>query len=51
MTLFRISYQNAQDPVIRNKRARIKANTEAEAIEIVKAYGDLIAIFKVENLG
>ena len=48
MITFRISYQNASDKVIRNKRARIKANTEAEAVAIVQAYGDLIAIFKIE---
>lgn len=51
MTLFRISYQNTLDPVIRNRRARVKANTEAEAVAIVESYGEYIAIFKVENLG
>ena len=48
MQTFRISYQNASDKVIRNRHARIKANTEAEAVAIVQAYSELIAIFKIE---
>jgi hypothetical protein len=50
MTTFRISYQNASDKVIRNKHARIKANTQAEAIAIVQGYGEMIAIYKVETI-
>lgn len=50
MTLFRISYQNHSDYMIRNKHARIKANTKEEAIAIVQSYSELIAIYKVEVL-
>jgi len=51
MQTFRISYQNASDKVIKNKHARIKANSQAEAVAIVQGYGEFIAIYKVENLG
>lgn len=50
MQTFRISYQNASDAVIRNKHARVKANTEAEAVAIVQGYGALISIYKIQTI-
>lgn len=48
MHTYRISYQNADDTVIRNRHARIKADTEAQAIQIVIDKGMFIAIYKIE---
>ena len=50
MQKFRVSYQDASRATIRNLRARVKANNEAEARALVLAYGEFIAIFKVEMI-
>jgi hypothetical protein len=48
MNKYRVSYQNHSDYMIRNKHARIVAANEDEARALVMAYGELIAIYKIE---
>lgn len=48
MHTYRISYQNAEDPIIRNRHARVKADTELQAIQIVIDKGMYISIYRVE---
>lgn len=48
MHTYRVSYQNHEDRVIRNRHARIKADTEGQARQIVLDKGMYISIYRIE---
>lgn len=50
MNTYRVSYQNAEDKVIRNRHKRVKAATVEQARDIVLSLGQYIAIYKVETI-
>lgn len=50
MNIYRVSYQNAMDKVIRNRHARVKARDEDEARALVFQKAGYIAIYKIEQI-
>ena len=50
MNTYRVSYQNATDKVVRNRHKRVKAINAEQAKKIVLSFGDLIAIYKIEQI-
>lgn len=50
MNAYRVSYQNAEDKVIRNRHKRVKADTIEQARSIVLSLGQYIAVYKIESI-